>query len=314
MLKNKLEAHNVTLPMIEWQKLGCLFQASGQYPWMQSHTAVPIPLQIGESRFRIFFGTRNQYQSAQVGYVDIDIENPRSPLGISKQPVLTAGPPGYFDDNGVYPGSIIQGNDQLLYMYYSGRSNGTAPLYYMAIGLAVSEDAGKSFHKVRKSPILGRSEINPWMVSTPCVLRNGTLWQMWYLSGLGWEGEKSFYHIKYAESSDGIIWEPHDNVCIPLDADTTNVASPSVIWDNNRYRMWYSYIKRGQGYRIGYAESEDAVNWSRMDSQAGISLSPTGWDSTSMAYPSVFSYSGNKYMVYSGNGFGQGGVGLAIAK
>lgn len=42
-----------------------------------------------------------------------------------------------FDDNGLYPGNLLKINKKL---YYMGRSNGQAPLYYMAIGLAESDD------------------------------------------------------------------------------------------------------------------------------------------------------------------------------
>jgi len=68
----------------------------------------------------------------------------------------------------------------------------------------------------------------------------------------------------------------------------------------------------GHGYRIGYAESKDGYQWVRKDNEVGINVSPSGWDSESMAYPHVFTHSGKKYMLYSGNNFGKGGFGLAV--
>ena len=75
--------------------------------------------------------------------------------------------------------------------------------------------------------------------------------------------------------------------------------------------MWYSY--RGSSYRIGYAESEDGVSWERKDHLAGISTSEDGWDSEMVAYAFVFDHRGQRYMLYNGNGYGQTGIGLAVA-
>jgi hypothetical protein len=73
--------------------------------------------------------------------------------------------------------------------------------------------------------------------------------------------------------------------------------------------MWYSY--RGSSYRIGYAESDDGVAWVRKDEEAGIDVSPDGWDSEMIEYPCVFDHAGSRYMLYNGNGYGATGIGLA---
>ena len=137
---------------------------------------------------------------------------------------------------------------------------------------------------------------------------------MWYLSGLKWDKVEpvSYYHIKYAESRDGIHWKRDGLICIDLREGETNIASPTVLKENGAYRMWYSYAATGHGYRIGYAESADGLLWRRMDEGAGIDLSTSGWDSETIAYPSVFSHEGQKYMLYSGNQFGRDGFGLAV--
>jgi hypothetical protein len=74
--------------------------------------------------------------------------------------------------------------------------------------------------------------------------------------------------------------------------------------------MWF--CARGQAYRIGYAESDDGVAWTRMDEAAGIDVSESGWDSDMIEYPFVFDHKGDRYLLYAGNGFGRTGFGLAI--
>ena len=297
-----------------WHKLGRVFCPSRQRPWMQTHAAVPIPLRLDGDYYRVYFGTRDGQNHPRIGYIEFDIRSPKEILAVSETYVLSPGPRGFFDDNGVYPGCIVEYN-QKLFMYYSGRSNGVSPLYYMSIGLAVGEEEGKTFRRVFNAPVMGRSEFDPWMVSTPFVMKEEDIWRMWYLSGLKWdetdENPHSYYHIKYAESANGINWKREGLVCIDFCEGETNIASPSVIKDNDIYKMWYSYVS-GAEYRIGYAESVDGYIWSRKDNEVGIDASLEGWDSQAMAYPHVFIHEGNKYMLYSGNGFGREGFGLAV--
>jgi predicted GH43/DUF377 family glycosyl hydrolase len=300
---------------MKWERLGRVFCPSGQYAWMQTHAAIPVPLHLSGDLFRVYFGTRDGQNHTHIGYVEFDIKRPNNILHISSEHVLGPGPRGYFDDSGVYPGQIVE-REQKLFMYFLGRNNGVPPLYYMCIGLAVSEDHGKTFRRLFKSPLMGRSESDPWMVASPFVRNEGDRWRMWYLSGFKWdetgENPHSYYHIKYAESTDGIHWQRDGLVCIDLRRGETNIACPTVLKEGGTYKMWYSYVA-GQGYRIGYAESSDGYAWTRKDDEVGIDVSPSGWDSQDMAYPYVFKYAGKKYMLYSGNSFGKEGFGLAVS-
>ena len=76
--------------------------------------------------------------------------------------------------------------------------------------------------------------------------------------------------------------------------------------------MWYVY--RGEQYRIGYAHSDDRINWERRDDLVGIDVSSFGWDSVAMSYPHVFKYDKYLYMLYCGNEYGKEGLGIAKLK
>lgn len=296
-----------------WRKLGRILRAEGQRPWMHSHTACPVALHLNGDLYRIYFGTRDPKNHPRIGFVEVDLSDPLRVLTISAAPALEPGPPGHFDDNGVYPGCLLE-KDGRLWLYYMGRSNGEAPRYSMAIGLATSVDGGMTFERLHAAPILDRSDFDPCMVSTPYVMRERSLWRVWYLSGFKWDLErgKSYYHIKYAESDDGVHWRRDGRVAIRLQADETNIASPTVYRDLLGYHMWYCALK--DHYRLGYARSSDGVTWTRLDAAAGIELSPAGWDSESMAYPHAFAHGGRLWLLYSGNGFGRDGFGLATAE
>ena len=136
---------------------------------------------------------------------------------------------------------------------------------------------------------------------------------MWYGSNLSWGPEqRDMAHlIKYAESDDGIHWRRDGRIAIPFASeDEYAMSKPCVVWDGSHYRMWYSF--RGVAYRIGYAESRDGLEWTRMDHLAGIAPSDFGWDSQGIEYPNVFRHGSNWYMLYNGNGYGRTGFGIAI--
>jgi hypothetical protein len=285
---------------------------------MASHTAMPIPRPLGGSRVRFYFGTRDAHNHASVAWLDARVTPEGAEVErLCDEPALEAGPAGHFDDNGVHPGPTVE-RDGGLHMYFIGRSNGTPPLYYMAIGLAASTDDGDTFQRIRRAPVMSRSEADPWMVSTPCVLFEGGRWRMWYLSGMGWDlhadPPRSFYDIKCAESADGVTWHREGRVAIALDDETSNIGAPTVDRSANGYRMWFSYSGPGHGYRIGCADSADGFSWERRDSAAGLEPSGAGWDSDAVAYPAAFRLDGRLYLAYSGNGFGREGFGIAVAE
>ena len=91
------------------------------------------------------------------------------------------------------------------------------------------------------------------------------------------------------------------------------------MFEDGIYKMWYSYRgiadyrkNRDFSYRIGYAESRDGIEWTRMDEDVRIEVSDSGWDSEMVAFAYVYRHRRRKYMMYNGNGFGHSGIGRAV--
>jgi hypothetical protein len=80
------------------------------------------------------------------------------------------------------------------------------------------------------------------------------------------------------------------------------------------FRGSYGFREGGDTYRIGYAVSQDLMNWERRDDAAGISVSSQGWDDQMIAYPAVIRVRDSYYMFYNGNSFGKEGFGYAKLK
>ena len=126
-------------------------------------------------------------------------------------------------------------------------------------------------------------------------------------------GPRHHYHIKYAESADGLHWTRTGRVAIDYaHPGEYAISRPCVVQDGDAWRMWYSW--RGAAYRIGHAESPDGVEWTRLDHAAGIEPADSGWDAQMIEYPFVFDHRGQRYMLYNGNGYGATGFGLAVQR
>ncbi|GIV33639.1 MAG: hypothetical protein KatS3mg031_1174 [Chitinophagales bacterium] len=305
---------------MQWEKKGLIFKPVKEHWWMQSHCQLPVALPIGENTYRIYFAARDERQYSHVGFFEIDIRDPHRVLRYSKEPVLLPGDIGYFDEHGVYPASIISKNNQL-YLYYIGWNKGCEPpLFYAAIGLAVSSDDGLTFRKYSRAPIFSRNEFSPCLVTAPYVFPMHNGYAMLYTSGLKWERDdqgrlRSFYHLKYTESDDGISWQIRDTVAIDFcHSKERDISRACVIKEQKVYKAWYAYNTVDTPYRIGYAESADARQWKRLDHLAGIDVSPSGFDSDMICYPYVIKHADLYYMFYNGNRFGYDGIALATAK
>jgi hypothetical protein len=212
-------------------------------------------------------------------------------------------------------GAWVVRNSDRLRLYYIGWNLGTSVPFRNAIGIAESTDGGESFVRLSDGPVVDRSTHDPCFTASPCVIAEADRWRLWYLSCVGWDSGGGTpmprYHIKYAESADGVEWCRRGVVAIDFGrADEYAISRPCVIRDHALYRMWYS--TRGQRYRIGYAESDDGVRWTRLDSRVGIDVSEAGWDSEMICYAFVFDADGERYMLYNGNDFGASGIGLAV--
>jgi hypothetical protein len=296
---------------MRWSKRGVLVPAPPPLPWARSHAALPVVTTAG-SKVRLYCSSRDEQGRAHVAAAWLDLE--RREATFDDRIAITIGPLGAFDDHGV-TSSCVTEHEGRVFQYYTGWSLGVTVPFYLAIGCAVSRDGGRTFVKVSPAPVVGRCSVDPFLTASPSVLVDGGTWRMWYVSGTEWRLEAGVprhrYHIKYAESSDGLAWRATGRVCIDYrDPSETSIARPCVVKDGGLYRMWFS--SRGASYRIGYAESHDGLTWTRMDDHAGLDPSPDGWDSEMQAYPFVFDHGGERHLLYNGNGYGATGIGHAV--
>lgn len=301
-----------------WRKIGFIKVPKTGLDWMSSHCQLPTVLVLTSTSVRVFFASRNYEQRSHIGFVELSIVNDSVEVNeVSKEPVLSPGSIGFFDEHGVFPSCLVQ-DKGIFYLFYIGWNQGKeSPLFYSNIGLATSRD-GINFERFSRAPFIGRSDCDPCLVTSPFVFKDGNKWHMTYVSGFKWERSpatgllQSYYHIKYAESEDLMQWKREGKIAIDLNPGESNVARSTVVKEGEIYRMWFSYVRSDIGkYRIGYAYSQDGRNWNRNDDMAVIGIDDD-WASEMICYPQVFELSGRMYMLYNGNSFGEMGFGIAI--
>ena len=313
-----------------WDKLGKIFDPTKitDRPWLKEFAQAPCVLEL-ENTLRVFFSCRpapdeNGRYVSHSAWLDLDKSDLRQITNVASDPVLALGERGTFDEFGTYPMSVIR-VENTVYAYYGGWTRCESVPFNVAIGAAISEDNGATFRKLGTGPVLSYTQNEPFVLSGPKIRRFNNSWYLFYIAGKKWkvvEGRpEPVYKIRLATSEDGLTWQKLDRDIVEsvIEPDEAQ-ASPDVFFANGRYHMFFCYRYsthyRGheRGYRIGYASSDDLVNWRRDDNKAGISVSSEGWDSEMISYPHLFEHGGAIYMAYLGNQVGRYGFGLAKLK
>jgi len=148
-------------------------------------------------------------------------------------------------------------------MWYSGVEESSG---LQRVGHATSPD-GSTWTKHPGNPIIDPSlpeSFSARSVTPQTVILEGGLYRMWFLHTI----DPSFYgrRIGYAESRDGLSWTEGSQPVLEDNCDEDcfiSFTSLSVVFDGARHHMFYGDYGPGLINYIGYAFSEDGVNWTR---------------------------------------------------
>jgi hypothetical protein len=303
----------------KWEKQGVIFNPDNLNDWIYSHAYIPTPYLLNDETIRVFVAFKDLNGVGRIGYVDVSAKNPFETISVSKTPSLDIGVPGAFDDNGVTPISIVNNNGKL-YLYYAGWQLSDKVRYFLFAGLAISDDMGVSFKRAQKVPILERTDQEFLLRSAPMVIKQEKKWLMIYAGG----GENVLinnnitpsYSLKYLASEDGLNWigDPIE-VLAPKQGLEFGFGRPFCMYDDGKYKIWYSIRGLDESYKLGYAESSNLVVWSRLDYQLEEFIETTGsYDNKMQVFAAVIKTKYGNYMFYNGNDYGKTGICFAIQK
>lgn len=301
---------------MKWIKRGLIFKPSKKHPFCKTRVMCPTPMVLNDTTIRIYAGFCDEYGISRPGYVDVNANNPSEIYAISSAPLFDLGPDGTFDDHGICPTCIIL-HDGHLHMAYFGFQLGTTIPFYMFSGLAISYDDGQSFSRLGNAPFLDRTNSEFLTRSGPWIIKDEGQFRIWYPCATGfikYNGKQTHtYHLATMASNTLSTWNQKSQISLPLNRahQEFGFGRPYVLKRKRSYLMFYSIRTHNLGYRIGYAESTNGIEWKRKDEQVGISISESGWDSEMICYPSIIELNGNTWLFYNGNNMGKTGFGYA---
>ena len=301
---------------LRWRKLGLLYAPGpeGRSPKLLTHAANPLPIYRDGDVYRIFYSGRDSRNRSSVGAVDVDIVR-REIVRELAEPVFEHGPEGSFYADGVSIGNCYVAAG-VRYMLFMGWQSPADRHWRGDIGRLVV-DSDLSLRLDGGAPFLSCDDVDPISLSYPWVSQKADgSYRMWYGSTRSWNaGNGEMLHvIQSAHSADGVRWVKR-GLAVPYELGVAQAFSrPTVVGDpKSGYQMWFSYRGGGNSrYRIGYAASEDGDRWTLRLADAGIDVSPFGWDCEMIEYPFVFSHEGERLMLYNGNSYGRTGFGIAV--
>jgi predicted GH43/DUF377 family glycosyl hydrolase len=137
-------------------------------------------------------------------------------------------------------------------------------------------------------------------VWNPAVIKDGDTLRMYYTGGneIVWESPNT--NIGYAWSLDGIEWTRyHSNPVLVPFPENWYLFGCAVIMDVDMYKMWYGRAANpgSPAIRIGYATSEDGMNWTKQESSVLAAENSNEWDE-SIITPQTVIKEGDEYKMW----------------
>ncbi len=290
-------------------------------------------LDLGD-RYRIYYwGSGTQGNVILMAESPIDRPNDWQPRG---NVLLASQPHTTHNANGpsfpyVFP---VEGDrwHMLFCAWGKKRSDGTLP---NSTNLAISDDAGLTWRYHDQNPVLPLDKpFDQSATGSVCVLRIGNEYRLYYTAIGPWfkrpEGVQTGHGdtipaigIAYATSRDAITWhKPHNHLLIaPRFHDTAPyeyiVSKPFIVTEKpgGPYRMFVSTF--GPAYRIRSLTSTDGLTWTHTpsgpDGDLGIG-SPGSFDDHQRSYACALKHKNQYRMWYTGNQFGNRGIGYCTAQ
>jgi len=281
----------------------------------QTHAQIPTP-QVKEHVIRVLYASCDADLRGRIFSVEFDRASPMEIVRIGNEPVLDLGDTGDFDADGVSPFQLIE-RDGAVFLYYNGwKRHSPAMPYTLFTGLAISEDDGRSFRRVSKSPVLPPTTRETLFRTAPYVYPTAAGWGMLYVAGdhffTGSAGKRlPLYSLYRTFSKDGITWQAGEEM-LERDrlAGEIGFGRPYLWHDETGEPSLFISVRRETGYTL--VEFSYPIGAPRgMRRREILSPSETGWDSEMVCFGAPCAVGFWEYLFYNGNQFGRTGFGLA---
>jgi hypothetical protein len=158
-----------------------------------------------------------------------------------------------------------------------------------------------------QSPVVVPGQEGSWddaVISEAKVIYTGEVFHMWYAGRRrGPPGLKMPMDLGYATSTDGVHWEkPIARPVLmrgPIGGyDENMITAPAVLYDGERFHMWFGAVDFGADWSINYATSADGVLWNKsLENPLLEETHDDRWDADYVAEPYVL-YDGSRFLMW----------------
>ena len=301
-------------------KIGFIFKPEVSKNWWKSHAMAPAPILYDDNTIRIYMGCWSSKKISRIGYIDVDINNPKQIKKISDNFILDIGRDGCFDENGVFPGHAFNFGNGKIHLYYTGFQLGQKVRHYNFGGLAISEDGGDTFIRYSEAPIMDRSDEGLFVRAGQSIEKScdAAGFHVAYSAGSSWhmcnDELRPVYDVFHQFSKDGIELKTRGTKIVACNLDIEHgLGRPQIIKLGEYFYIFYTRrIIKDMKYFIGAARSKDCQKWERVDNLFDdVKYGGTGeFDFEMIYFPAAIRTSAHTALIfYSGNYFGAGGLG-----
>lgn len=333
-----------------WVKRGVILEPGFAGPKSSSFVSSPSVVRLDDGRLRMYVWVADGAPPWLRGRhiivaAESDPANPFRWEVVSTEEMIGPGPAGGVRDRGVGFPYVLPRSEGPWLMYYGTWGGDWTVRRELTnrIGVAVSHDQGITWEVAKEDalPSGAPGSFDAGAIPSVAVLqKRRDEYLMWYTAGGKYvrfgDVNQGILHIGMARSRDGIDWQKVDGPALSAREAAAHpyeacLARPAVVEIDGVYHMWLGVYDMAPGsrpndadssnsavgvtgtssYRLEYARSTDAENWTRFADQPILSLSPDGFDSSSQTYASVVDMGEELWLFYTGDGLGTTGIGLA---
>ena len=277
--------------------------------WSRSHLSCPTPIWIRDEEIvRVYYTSIGDDNQGRVSFYDLNANNLDEVVYDHQQPILSAGKPGGYDDNGVFCVSVIF-RDNIYEMYFIGFEVLEKIRYRIFSGCATSAD-GIHFHRISTTPLLDRIDGQEYFRGGPYVYKVGDDYHMLYVGGGSWVdtpmGLKPEYHIyRLIEESKFTYGAPSLVKKYNHDLDEHGFGRPAYYTIEGRAILFYSTrsLKTGH-YRL-------AGEWLKDNEKINFSSVYTQTKEKHLCYLSPFQVDKKHYCLTNNGNFGESRIYLS---
>jgi hypothetical protein len=283
----------------------------------QSHMMAPAPRVIQENgNIEVFIGGWNGLGISSIYSIELDPISLEYITG-SSHLRLFPGIDGAFDENGVFPASIIDDQNEW-YLSYTGFQLGTKIPHYNFGGVATPSLEGKLLERVSMTPILDRADEGLTVRAglTGVKLQNAQdEWFSAYAAGSTFEfinGKLRPNYSVFTQKSNPLHTSKKGHLTVAYSEDEHGVGRPYLLQYKKKVYLFYTRRMRNFSYLPGVSISHDqGKTFERIDSELeNVSERILGFDDEMQYFPAPLISQDRLLVFYNGNNFGRFGMGI----